>query len=69
MMMMMTMMLSLSFSLSLSLSTGAETFDTNQQKWARGLRHSQDFAPSRITSQGECFRGVGAEFAVPVDPL
>ena len=69
MMMMMMMILSLSLRLSVSLSTGAETFDTNQQKLARELRHSKDFAPSRITAQGECLRGVGAEYAVPVHGL
>ena len=68
-MMTMMMMLSLSFSLSLSLSTGAETFATNQQKLARELRHSKDFAPIRITAQGECMRGVRAESVVPVHRL
>ena len=48
--------LSLSLSMSLSLSTGAKTFDTNQQKWARELRHSMESASaSEMSKVAETF--------------
>ena len=46
----------ITLSLSLSLSTGAKTFDTNQKKWARELRHSMESASaSAMSTRAETF--------------
>ena len=51
------------------MSPGVKTFDRNQENDARELGHPKGFARNRITAQGVCLRGVGAESVVPVQRL